>query len=77
MGSPRTHNEIVRIWGLTYIFRFRSYLVTDVGRVLDAKGGLMNFFEAEQTGWVKALIKETPRDCTVVIEGVGAKYECP
>jgi hypothetical protein len=28
-------------------------------------------------GWVKALIKETPRDCTVVIEGVGEKYECP
>jgi hypothetical protein len=46
MGSPCTHNEIVRIWGLTYIFRFRSYLVTDVGRVLDAKGGFMIFFEA-------------------------------
>ena len=40
------HNEVVRIWGLTYIFRFRSYLVTDVGRVLDAKGGFMIFFEA-------------------------------
>ena len=26
-----------------YIFRFRSYLVTDVGRILDAKGGCMNF----------------------------------
>ncbi len=29
-----------------YIFRFRSYLVTDVGKVLDAKGGFMNFREA-------------------------------
>ena len=29
-----------------YIFRFRSYLVTDVGRILNAKGGLMNFHEA-------------------------------
>ena len=29
-----------------YIFRFRSYLVTDVGRILDAKGGCMNFREA-------------------------------
>ena len=27
-------------------FRFRSYLVTDVGRILDAKGGCMNFCEA-------------------------------
>jgi hypothetical protein len=23
MGSPRMHNEIVRIWGLTYIYIFR------------------------------------------------------
>jgi hypothetical protein len=60
-----------------YIFRFRSYLVTDVGRILDAKGGFMNFREALWTWWAKALIKETPRDCTVVIEGVGARYECP
>ncbi len=26
-----------------YIFRFRSYLVTDIGRILDAKGGFVNF----------------------------------
>jgi hypothetical protein len=29
-----------------YIFRFRSYLVTDIGRILDAKGGFVNFLEA-------------------------------
>ncbi len=29
-----------------YIFRFRSYPVTDVGRILDTKGGFMNFREA-------------------------------
>ena len=29
-----------------YIFRFRSYLVTDVGRMLNAKCGCMNFCEA-------------------------------
>ena len=60
-----------------YIFRFRSYLVTNVGRILDAKGGCMNFLEAYRTWLAKALIKETPIDCTVVIEGVGARYECP
>ena len=60
-----------------YIFRFRSYLVTNVGRILDAKCGCMNFREAYRTWLAKALIKETPRDCTVVIEGVGARYECP
>jgi hypothetical protein len=31
---------------LIYIFRFRSYLVTDIGRILDAKGGFVNFLEA-------------------------------
>ena len=45
-GDPRTHNEVVRIRGLTYIFRFRSYLVTNVGRMLVAKGEVMNFREA-------------------------------
>ena len=29
-----------------YIFRFRSYLVTGVGRILDTKGGFMHFLEA-------------------------------
>jgi hypothetical protein len=29
-----------------YIFRFRSYLVTDIGRILDAKGGFVSFLEA-------------------------------
>ena len=29
-----------------YIFRFRSYLVTDIGRILDAKGRFVNFLEA-------------------------------
>jgi hypothetical protein len=52
-----------------YIFRFRSYLVTDVGRMLVAKGEVMNFCEAYRTWWANALVKETPRDCTVVIEG--------
>jgi hypothetical protein len=40
----------VRAWYVgdssTYIFRFRSYLVTDIGRILDAKGGFVNFLEA-------------------------------
>ena len=55
------------------MFRFRSYLVTDVGRMLVAKGEVMNFCEAYRTWWANALVKETPRDCTVVIEGVGAR----
>ncbi len=29
-----------------YIFRFRSYLVTNIGRILDVKGGFVNFLEA-------------------------------
>jgi hypothetical protein len=56
-----------------YIFRFRSYLVTDIGRTLVAKGELVNFGEAYLTCWANALVDETPRDCTVVIEGVGAR----
>ena len=37
----------------------------------------MNFLEAYLANVLaKALIKETPRYCTVVIEGVGARYEC-
>ena len=37
-GDPIMHNEIVRIgMGINiYIVRFRSYLVTDIGRILDA-----------------------------------------
>ena len=34
------------LFGIMYIFRFRSYLVTDIGRILDAKGGFVNFLEA-------------------------------
>ena len=56
-----------------YIFRLRSCLVTKVGRMLVAKGEVINFCEAYRTWWANALIKETPRDCTVVIEGVGAR----
>jgi hypothetical protein len=56
-----------------YIFRFRSYLVTDIGMLLVAKGELVNFCEAYLTCWANALVNETPRDCTVVIEGVGAR----
>ena len=69
--------SIVHCNGYIYIFRFRSYLVTDIGRIMDAKGGCMNFCEAYWTWLAKALFKETPRDCTVVIKGVGARYECP
>jgi hypothetical protein len=57
----------------THIFRFRSYLITDIGRLLVAKGEVMNFREAYRTWWANALVKDTPRDCTVVIEGVGAR----
>jgi hypothetical protein len=56
-----------------YIFRLRSCLVTNVGRMLVAKGEVINFCEAYRTWWANALIKETPRDCTVAIEGVGAR----
>jgi len=56
-----------------YIFRFRSYLVTDVGRMLVATGEVMKFRESYPVWWANALVKETPRDCTVVIEGVGAR----
>jgi hypothetical protein len=56
-----------------YIFRFRSYLVTDKGRTLVAKGELVNFCEAYLTCWANALVNEMSRDCTVVIEGVGAR----
>ena len=58
---------------LIYIFRFRSYLVTNIGRILAAKDELMIFREAYRTWWANALVKETPIDCTVVIEGVGAR----
>jgi hypothetical protein len=75
--SSAPHRAEWTVYGTIYIFRFRSYLVTDVGRILDAKCGCMNFREAYRTWLAKALIKETPRDCTVVIEGVGARYECP
>ncbi len=56
-----------------YTFRFRSYLVTNVGRMLVAKGEAMNFREAYWTWWANALVTDTPRDCTVVMEGVGAR----
>ena len=55
------------------MFRFRSYLVTDVVRMLVAKGEAMNVCEAYRTWWANALVKDTPRDCTVVMEGVGAR----
>ena len=44
----RTGIGNLRVWVTTYIFRCRSYLVTDVGtsRILDSKGGCMNFLEA-------------------------------
>jgi hypothetical protein len=58
---------------LIYIFRFRSYLVTNIGRILAAKDELMIFCEAYRKWWANALVKETPIDCTVVIEGVGAR----
>ncbi len=35
----------------------------------------MNFREAYRTWWANALIKDTPRDCTVVMEGVGARFD--
>ena len=56
-----------------YIFRFRSYLVTNVGRMLVAKGEAMDLREAYWMCWENALVKDTPRDCTVVMEGVGAR----
>jgi len=59
-------------WTL-YIFMFRSYLVTNAGRMLVAKGKVLKFCEAYRTWWANALVKETPRDCTVVIEGVSAR----
>ena len=52
---------------------FRSYLVTDIDRMLVAKGGMVNFCEEYLTWWANALVNKTPRDCTVVIEGVGAR----
>jgi hypothetical protein len=45
--------------------------------MLVAKGGLMNFCESYLTWLANALVNEMPRDCTVVIEGVGARWECP
>jgi hypothetical protein len=38
-----------------------------------AKGETMSFCEAYRTWWANALIKDTLRDCTVVMEGVGAR----
>ncbi len=64
---------VICAFGYQHIFRFRSYLVTDIGRMLVAKGEVMNFCEAYWTWWANALVKESPRDCTVVIEGVGAR----
>ena len=59
---------------LIYILRFRSYLVTNIGRILDAKDELMIFCEAYWKWWANALVsKKTPIDCTVVIEGMGAR----
>ena len=52
---------------------FRSYLVTNVDKMLVAKGEVMNFREAYRTWRANALVNETPRDCTVLIEGVGAR----
>jgi hypothetical protein len=52
---------------------FRSYLVTNVDKMLVAKGEVMNFREAFRTWQADALVNETPRDCTVLIEGVGAR----
>ena len=56
-----------------YIYMFRSYLVTNVDKMLVAKGEVMNFREAYRTWRANALVNETPRDCTVLIEGVGAR----
>jgi hypothetical protein len=33
----------------------------------------VNFCEAYRMWWVNALVNETPRDWTVVIEGMGAR----
>ncbi len=49
-----------------YIFRFRSYLVTDIGRTLVAKGELVNFHEAYLMCWANALVNKMPRDCVCV-----------
>jgi hypothetical protein len=38
-----------------------------------AKDELMIYREAYRTWWANALVKETPIDCTVVIEGVGER----
>jgi hypothetical protein len=43
IALPRTSIGNLCLWVPTYIFRFRSYLVTNVGRILDAKGGCVNF----------------------------------
>ena len=32
MGRHITHNEVVRIWGLTYLFRLGSYQLTIIER---------------------------------------------
>ncbi len=45
-GISKKKNHLDGISKFLYIFRFRSYLVTNVGRILDAKCGCMNFREA-------------------------------
>jgi hypothetical protein len=43
----RLQAKVPEVFKKKYIFRFiRSYLVTDIGRILDAKGGFVNFLEA-------------------------------
>ena len=41
--------------------------------MLVAKGEAMKFREAYRTWWANALSKDTPRDCAMVMEGVGAR----
>ncbi len=58
-----------------YIYRFRSYLVANIGRrwVTKIRRGIGEFPQGIVDVMGKCLVKDRPRVCTVVIEGVGAR----